>query len=142
MGGGRQPGRKIPPGSILAGIRQERLSAEAVFDAAAAGDVTALGIVDRLAERLARIAHVLASLLDVEKVIIAGAVAAAVEPVLKKAAAVLAEKFEAPVPALAASALGADGVVLGALECGLSTIRSQPLTFDPHLLEQHRGALS
>ncbi|GAA5189512.1 ROK family protein [Arthrobacter gyeryongensis] len=133
---------KIPPGSILAGIRQERLSAEAVFDAAAAGDVTALGIVDRLAERLARIAHVLASLLDVEKVIIAGAVAAAVEPVLKKAAAVLAEKFEAPVPALAASALGADGVVLGALECGLSTIRSQPLTFDPHLLEQRRGALS
>ena len=132
----------LPPGSILAGIPCERLSAEAVFDAAAAGDVAALGIVDRLGERLARVAHVLASLLDVEKVIVAGAVAAAVEPVLKKAAAVLEEKFEAPVPALAASVLGADGVVLGALECGLSMVRSQPLSFDPHLRERPRAALS
>jgi predicted NBD/HSP70 family sugar kinase len=132
----------LPPGSILAGIPRGRLSAEAVFDAAAAGDPAALGIVDRLGERLARVAHVLASLLDVEKVIVAGAVAAAVEPVLKKAAAVLEEEFEAPAPALAASALGADGVVLGALECGLSMIRSQPLSFDPHLPERSRAALS
>jgi predicted NBD/HSP70 family sugar kinase len=132
----------LPPGSILAGIPRGRLSAEAVFDAAVAGDPAALGIVDRLGERLARVAHVLASLLDVEKVIVAGAVAAAVEPVLTKAAAVLAEKFEAPVPALAASALGADGVVLGALECALSMVRSQPLSFAPHLLEPHGAALS
>jgi predicted NBD/HSP70 family sugar kinase len=132
----------LPPGSILAGISPDKLSAEAVFHAAVAGDVTALGIVDRLGERLARVAHVLASLLDVEKVIVAGAVAAAVEPVLKKAAAVLEEKFEAPVPDLAASALGADGVVLGALECGLSMIRSQPLSFDPHLPGLSRAGLS
>lgn len=121
----------LPPGSILAGIGRKRLSAEVVFEAAAAGDAAALGIVDRLGERLARVVQVLASLLDVEKVIVAGAVAAAAEPVLTKAAAVLAETFEAPAPALVASVLGADGVVLGALECGLSMVRSQPLSFDP-----------
>ena len=121
----------LPSGSILARIPAEQLSAEAVFNAAADGDITALGIVDRLGERLARIAHVLASLLDVDKVIVAGAVAAALEPVLSKATAVLEDHFEAPVPVLAASTLAADGVVLGALECGLSAVREQPLSFDP-----------
>ncbi|MEZ2388013.1 ROK family protein [bacterium RCC_150] len=133
---------EMPGESLLAQIPRERLSVEAVFDAAAKGDGTALGIVNRLGERLARVAHVLASLLDVDKVIVAGAVAAAVEPVLKKATAVLAQEFEAPVPLLAASALGADGVVLGALECGLAMVRSQPLSFTPHLLERHPEALS
>lgn len=125
----------LAPGSILAGIPRAQLSAEKVFDAAAAGDKAALAIVDRLGERLARVAHVLASLLDVEKVIVAGAVAAAAEPVLTRAAAFLATSFEAPAPVLAASTLGADGVVLGALECGLSMVRSQPLSFDPRLPE-------
>lgn len=123
--------RTLPPGSALARVPCADLSAEAVFAAAAAGDEAAQGIVDRLGERLARVVQVLASLLDVEQVIVGGAIASAAQPVIEKAAAVLQELFYPPVPRLVASRLGADGVLLGALECGLSMLRAQPLQFAP-----------
>ncbi|NVM99524.1 ROK family transcriptional regulator [Arthrobacter sp. SDTb3-6] len=123
--------RTLPPGSALAQLPRAQLSAEAVFAAAAGGDAAAQGIVDRLGERLARVAQILVSLLDVEKVIVAGAIAQAAQPVIDKAAAVLDDVFQPPVPELAASTLGADGVVLGALECGLSMLRDEPLSFAP-----------
>jgi predicted NBD/HSP70 family sugar kinase len=123
--------RTLPPGSALARFPRADLSAEAVFAAAAAGDEAAQGIVDRLGERLARVVQVLASLLDVEQVIVGGAIASAAQPVIEKAAAVLQELFYPPVPRLVASRLGADGVLLGALECGLSMLRAQPLQFAP-----------
>jgi predicted NBD/HSP70 family sugar kinase len=123
--------KALPPGSALAKVPRAQLSAEAVFGAAAGGDAAAQGIVDKLGERLARVTQVLASLLDVEQVIVAGAIANAAQPVIDKAAAVLDEVFYPPVPNLVASKLGADGVMLGALECGLSMLRARPLQFTP-----------
>lgn len=121
----------LPGGSLLAGVPRSGLSAETVFFASAAGDPAAQQLVDRLGERLARVGFVLASLLDVEKVIVAGGIAAGVQPVIEKAATILREDFPASVLTLAASELGSDGVVLGALTCGLSMVREMPLSFTP-----------
>lgn len=63
--------------------------------------------------------------------IVSGAVADGAQPIIESAAAVLQERFPAPVPSLDASRLGADGVVLGALTCGLTLVRDSPLNFTP-----------
>lgn len=106
-------------------------SAQSVLAAALSGEPAARAIVDRLGERLASVSYVLASLLGVEKVIVSGAVADGAQPIIESAAAVLQERFPAPVPSLDASRLGADGVVLGALTCGLTLVRDSPLNFTP-----------
>ncbi|MGP9503343.1 ROK family protein [Specibacter sp. AOP5-B1-6] len=121
----------LPAGSMRGKVPRSEISAEAVFSAAVSGDSAAEGIVDRLADRLARVSIVLSSLLDVEKVVVGGAIALGVQPVIEKASAILKADFAAPVPELAASELGAEGVVLGALTCGLSLLREAPLKFTP-----------
>lgn len=118
-------------GGVLAALAPEDITAQAVFRAAAAGDGVAEGILDRLGARIARLAVVLASLLDVERVVIAGAIADSVEPVLERARSVLAEEFYAPVPELVASRLGSDVVVIGAIELALAQVRDEPLRFVP-----------
>ncbi|MGW9114250.1 ROK family protein [Microbacterium sp. NPDC055683] len=106
-------------------------TAQDVFRAAEEGDALALEILDRLGERIARVALVLASLLDIERVVVAGAIADAVEPVLRRARVVLAEDFYPPVPELVASALGRDVVVRGAVESARAHLREEPLAFTP-----------
>lgn len=123
--------KTLPTGSVLFEVPPGDLSAEMVFAAAADGDAVAMDIVNRLGERLARVVEVLGSLLDVERVIVGGGIAATAQPVIEKAKKVLEQMFQPPVPSLVASTLGADGVVLGALECGLSRLRDRPLTFTP-----------
>ncbi|MCD1267888.1 ROK family protein [Microbacterium sp. MEC084] len=115
----------------LARLAPEAVAARDVFRAAAEGDAVALRILDRLGARIARLAVVLASLLDVERVVIAGAVADAIEPVLERARAVLADEFSPPVPELVASRLGSDVVVVGAVELALAQLREEPLRFVP-----------
>jgi len=118
---------RIPASSPLAELDADRLTAEAVFDAASAGDRTAGRILGGLGDRLARIAQVLGSLLDVDRVIVAGTLADAAGPVIDRARTVLQRDFYPPVPDLVASTLGADVVLLGALERGLAEIRARPL---------------
>lgn len=117
--------------SALAGLPVDRITARDVFRAAADGDALAAGILDRLGDRIARVALVLASLLDIERVVVAGAIAEAVEPVLERARAVLEEEFYPPVPELVASALGRGIVVRGAVESARARIREEPLSFVP-----------
>ncbi|WP_460776575.1 ROK family protein [Microbacterium sp. GXF7504] len=105
--------------------------AEDVFAAAAEGDEVAGEIIARLGERVARFAAVLESLLDVERVVIAGAIADAVEPVLREARRVLDREFQPPTPEVVASTLGAEVVVLGAIESARDRIREAPLAFTP-----------
>ena len=59
------------------------VNAEDVFEAARKGDPFAEDIIARLGARLARIAVVLSSLLDIERVVIAGGISRAIEPVLE-----------------------------------------------------------
>jgi len=106
-------------------------AAEDVLAAAAAGDAVAAGIVERLGERVARFSAVLESILDVERVVIAGAIADAVEPVLAHARTVLDRDFQPPAPEVVASTLGAEVVVLGGVQAALARIREHPLAFTP-----------
>ncbi|MGK9220479.1 MULTISPECIES: ROK family protein [unclassified Microbacterium] len=117
--------------SALAELPVDEITARDVFRAAADGDALAAGILDRLGDRIARVALVLASLLDIERVVIAGAIAEAIEPVLARARTVLAEEFYPPVPELVASTLGRDIVVRGAVESARARIREEPLAFEP-----------
>lgn len=114
---------RIAPGSLLAG----RGGSERVFEAAAAGDPVALEVVDRLGDRLARVCVLLASLLDIDRVVVAGAVASVAEPVLVRARGHLASWDFGPVPELVASRLGADVVVLGAVARAIDVVRGDPL---------------
>jgi predicted NBD/HSP70 family sugar kinase len=107
------------------------LDAEQVFAAAADGDVLAESILRRLGVRLAQVAVVLESLLDVETIVIAGGVAPAIGPVLGHARSVLEADFFPPFPELVASTLGRDVIVRGAIELALSRIREEPLDFLP-----------
>src|SRR5699024_10485752 len=92
-----------------------------------ASSLTAGAVLARIGERVARIAAILSSLLGVELVVVAGAIAEASEPVLAHARAALPRIATPPHPRLEASALGADVVVHGAIELALARLREDPL---------------
>ena len=114
--------RRIPGGAI---------EAEDVFQAARDGDPFAEDIIARLGTRLARIAMVLSSLLDIERVVIAGGISPSIEPVLKHARSMLGTDFDLPLPELVASTFGAEVVVRGAIESALTRVRREPSAFLP-----------
>jgi predicted NBD/HSP70 family sugar kinase len=100
--------------------------AAAVFAAATAGDPLAAGVVDRIADRMARVIATLASLVDTEQVIIAGRVAASCGPLLATLEDRLARHGDPP-PRVLASTLGGDAVMLGAVKRGLDHVREHAL---------------
>lgn len=87
------------------------LGAEVVFRAAESGDSAALALLDRMAERLARICAVLGGLLDVERIVFSGAVAESLGLLLPRTAARLDELTHPPAPQLVASDLDRKSVV-------------------------------
>lgn len=114
-------------GSALGRLDADSLTEAEVAQAAAAGDAVALAILDRLAERLARICIVLGDLLDVDRVIIGGAMVASLPTVIEGAARRVAESDDPTAPELVASALGIGAVSTGAVEHALSRVRERAL---------------
>lgn len=112
-------------------LPEEGIQAEDVFQAAREGDALAGDIIARLGARLARIAVVLSSLLDIERVVIAGGISGAIGPVLEHARSLLPTDSGLPLPSLVASTLGAEVVVQGAVESALIQIRREPMAFLP-----------
>jgi predicted NBD/HSP70 family sugar kinase len=100
-----------------------------IVDAARAGDPDARRVVDRLGDRLARVCAVLGGLLDVERIVVGGAVADGAALVIERAAASIASSMHLPAPEIVASVLGADGVSLGAVQRALSLVRRDPLAY-------------
>ncbi|TQO23135.1 putative NBD/HSP70 family sugar kinase [Paramicrobacterium agarici] len=119
---------EVPESSALAYLPETQQDARAVFRAADADDAFALSIIDRVADRLARICAVLAGLLDVERIIVAGAVAAAIGPLLERTAPRLAELTHPPAPELRASTLSDSVVSVGAITHALEYTRDHALT--------------
>ena len=115
------------PQSVAAG--EEHPDAVAVFAAARAGDAVAVGIVDQLADRLARVCAVIATMLDLERIVVSGAIAPALDPLVHEATRRLTEHVHPPVPTIVASNLGADVVRAGALHRALAIVREDPLSF-------------
>lgn len=132
------------PGGGLAALPPARIDARRVLDLAAAGDPDALHVARLAGESLARIAGVLGSMFDPERIIVCGAIAEGVEPVLDAARAALGPQSHLPAPDLIRSRLGADIVTRGAVSHALASARRGAL---PRLAEQrlrdaearHRG---
>lgn len=92
-----------------------RIDPRTVLAAAAAGDPDAMLVCSRVGEKLARIVGVLGSMYDPARVIVCGAIAESIEPVVAAARAVLPDQLHLPAPELLASSLGAEVVSLGAV---------------------------
>ena len=120
----------LPDGTALSDLADDEIHAENVLAAAAAGDEVAFVLVERLGDRVARIAAVLGGLLDVERIIFAGAAAASLHQVLEIAAQRLPEYMNGPSPELVASAIGADMVARGAIAQANEHVQAHALEID------------
>lgn len=117
------------------GGEPEALTAEMVFAAAAEGDSTAVGILDRLAHRMARVIGSLSTLVNPELVVIAGAVAASANILLPALEKELPTFTHTP-PRVMASTLG-DGIVsLGAIRHALDYVEENALDVYPASLRK------
>ncbi|UUL77547.1 ROK family protein [Pseudarthrobacter sp. Fe7] len=109
--------RAFQPGKVEAGQ---------VFAAAAQGDAVALGIMERLADRMARVVGTVATMLNPELVVIGGGVADSAHvllaPISKRLAA-----FTATPARLAVSPLGDSIVTVGAVRCALDYVERNSL---------------
>ncbi|MCX2748101.1 ROK family transcriptional regulator [Arthrobacter sp. MI7-26] len=110
-----------------AGTRE--ITAQHVFAAAALGDKVALGILDRLSDRLARVVSTMAIMLNPELVVIGGAVADSASVLLEPTARKLAAYTATP-PRLAASPLGDAIVGIGAVRHALDHVEKNSLDLD------------
>ena len=105
------------------------VEAEQVFAAAAAGDTVALKILDRLADRMARVVGAVATIINPELVVIGGAVANSAGVLLEPIAERLKE-FTATPPRVAVSPLGDSIVTLGAVRCALDYVETNTLDLE------------
>ncbi|PWC06692.1 ROK family protein [Mycetocola zhujimingii] len=117
--------------SPLGSVNPQALTESDVAQAAELGDAVARGILDRLAERLARICIVLGDLLDVDRVIVGGDLAESLPAVIAGAALRVAGSGDPTAPELVASRLGGGAVSVGAVEHALSLVRERALVLEP-----------
>ena len=117
----------LPADSALGVLPTSAIDAPAVFAAAADGDVGAIAVVDRLADRLARVCAVIDGMLDVDRIVVAGGVAPVVGDLLRRTATILDGMVHPPAPELVASSFGADAVIVGASTLALERVRTGAL---------------
>lgn len=104
-------------------FRRPDVTAQTVFDLAAAGDGEAIDLVERVGHATARLVGTLGSLFDPSHVVVAGGVAEGIEPALVVARELLAAELDLPTPVLVASNLGADVVSVGAVAAAVEAAR-------------------
>lgn len=95
---------------------------------AAAGAEVTPPLVEALADRLARVCVIIAGLLDVERIILAGSLVTRPE-ILEHTAEALRRHPDTLTPELLPSRLGSQGIQLGAVQRGMEIVRSDPLSF-------------
>ncbi|MDQ0824811.1 putative NBD/HSP70 family sugar kinase [Arthrobacter sp. B2I5] len=108
---------------------QGRVEAEQVFTAADQGDAVALAILDRLADRMARVVGTVATLLNPELVVIGGGVADSAGLLLGPISERLKE-FTATPARVAVSPLGDSIVTVGAVRCALDYVERNSLDLE------------
>lgn len=129
---------EIAPESAMGRLaRSAHIDPRTVLTAAAAGDADALLVSARVGETLARIVGVLGSMYDPARVIVCGAVAESIEPVLAAARKVLPEQLHLPAPQILASTLGAEVVSVGAVTTARRAARERAV---PLLAERRLSA--
>jgi predicted NBD/HSP70 family sugar kinase len=98
------------------------LTAERIFNAATAGDATALATVEREAERLAVVVAAVAAIIDPELIVLGGGIGANADvllPLLERAV----EGLTPLRPPVVLSELGSQAIVLGAIATALDVAR-------------------
>ncbi len=115
--------------TLLREHASDGVEAEHVFAAAAAGDVVARRILERLAERMARVIAAVATIINPELVVIGGAVANSAGVLLEPIAMRLNE-FTATPPKVAVSPLGDSIVTVGAVRCALDYVEKNTLDLE------------
>lgn len=96
-------------------VEADRIDPRLVLTLAASGDADAALVTSRVGATVARIVGVLGSMYDPARVIVCGAVAESIEPVLTAARRILPEELHLPAPEILASTLGAEVVSRGAV---------------------------
>ncbi len=124
----------LPGDSPLGRLDPETLTESDVERAAESGDQAAIAILDRLADRLAVICLVVGDLLDVDLVIVGGAVADFLPTVIRRARDFLKESDDPTAPELVASRLGPAAVGAGAVQHALRLVRERALDLAPGTL--------
>ncbi|MEW9870452.1 ROK family protein [Arthrobacter sp. HS15c] len=107
----------------------EGAEAEQVFAAAAAGDAVALKILERIADRMARVIGAVATIINPELVVIGGAVANSAGVLLEPIAERLT-KYTVTPPRVAVSPLGDSIVTVGAVRCALDYVEKNTLDLE------------
>ena len=115
--------------SPLRAATAEGHEVEVVLREARVGDPVAQRIADGLADRLARVCAVVATMLGLELVVVAGALAPALGPLVADAQERLTQFSQPPLPRLEASSLGGDVVLTGALHQAQQLVWADPLSF-------------
>ena len=105
------------------------VTAEMVFEAANAGDAAALAILERLGERFARVIATLATLVNPEIVVLAGAIAEASQVLIPTIEQHLPLHTMVP-PTVFASGLGSEIVSIGAVRTALDYTEAHALELD------------
>lgn len=90
-------------------------------------DQSLAGVAEQVSAVLARILSLLASLYDPGLIVLCGAVADGIEPLLARVRVLLPAELDLPVPSLVASELGSDVVVAGAVAAAVESAREQIL---------------
>lgn len=130
----------IAGGGAVGSLADARdIDPRAVLELAASGDADALHVTERVGDTVATIVGVYGSTFDPERVIVCGAIAASIEPVLAAARRVLPERLHLPAPELIASSLGADVVTRGAIAAAREAARSRAV---PLLAQRRLSTLS
>lgn len=114
-------------------VTDDRIGPRLVLTLAASGDPDARLVTDRVAAVVARIVGVLGSMYDPARVIVCGAVAESIEPVLAAARNLLPAELHLPAPLILASTLGAEVVSVGAIATARRAARDVSV---PQLAEQ------
>jgi len=117
----------LPADHPLRAFPEDALTARDVIELAKTGEPTSRGLVERAGAALARIAGVLGSLYDPERIIVSGDLAPGVEELLGVARRLLPDEPDLPVPERVASSIGADVVSIGAVAAALESARDGAL---------------
>lgn len=123
----REQGLKaVADPKVKTSLRKKTVTAELVFAEAAAGDEVALGILQDVAARTARVVATVAIMFNPELVVIGGAVASAAKSLLPAIEEQLATFTTTP-PRVAASSLGDTIVSVGAVRHALNYVEQHAL---------------
>ncbi|MEV8249781.1 ROK family protein [Microbacterium sp. NPDC076768] len=115
----------------------DRVDSRIILTLAASGDPDALLVTSRVGATVARIVGVLGSMYDPARVIVCGAIAESIEPVLTAARRILPGELHLPAPEILASTLGAEVVSRGAVATARRAARDYAV---PLLAEQRLRA--